>query len=310
MHSETLGKPASISSLRAVFVGVARNCAPFLPNVLANIARFAAHYRYAAYVFVVGDSSDQTIPILRSWLAHEREGIVVDQGRLEDIEPRRTVRIAAARNTCLDLVRDIYRDSDHLIVCDLDDVLAAQVSAREFRRAAAWLEGQQSRACVSANAAPRYYDVWALRHEYWCPYDCWHAIWDRSPHASFDVAKYLHVYRRQIRIPADAAPIRVKSAFGGLAIYKLKFAVAASYKGLNAAGREQAEHIAFHEAIAAQGGESFVFPSLMVQAPQEHLFDADSASWRLKLSMLGHDLLECWRPKWTSLYRNDRSIAF
>ena len=239
----------------------------------------------------------------------ESWGAVVDQGNLEHVEPRRTVRIAAARNSCLDLVRAAYRDFDHVVICDLDHVLAAQVKTVEFGQAAAWLEGQPSRACVSANAMPRYYDVWALRHQLWSPYDCWHAIWDRSPRESFDMAKYRHVYRRQIRIPLDAAPIRVDSAFGGLAIYKLKFAVAARYSGVNAVGREQAEHVAFHEAIAAQGGEMFVFPSLVVQAPQEHLFDASSAPWRLRWRMLGHDLLECWRPKWAGLYRDGESIA-
>mgnify|MGYP003327104484 CR=1 FL=1 len=28
-------------------------------------------------------------------------------------------------------------------------------------------------AAVCANASPRYYDIWALRHRTWCPSDCW-----------------------------------------------------------------------------------------------------------------------------------------
>ena len=43
---------------RAVFAGVARDCAIHLPGVLATLGRFAASYAETAFVFVVSDSAD------------------------------------------------------------------------------------------------------------------------------------------------------------------------------------------------------------------------------------------------------------
>jgi hypothetical protein len=273
--------------------------------VLSNISCFAKHFGAAAYVFVVGDSSDNTAAVLREWLALGREGHVLEQGRLEQIEPRRTARIASARNMCMQVVREYYGDFDYLIVCDLDQVLAGPMSHVQFGRAVTWLNKDEKRAGVSANATPRYYDLWALRHSRWCPEDVWHAIWDREPRQSFEIAKFKQVYKRQIRIPNDAAPFRVESAFGGLAIYKWKLVAHAEYIGLDAQGREQAEHVAFHRGVTSRGGELFIFPPLLVQAPQEHLFDPRSATKCLKLHVFAHEMGERWRPLWRSMSHRD-----
>jgi hypothetical protein len=45
---------------RAVFVGIARNCAVHLADVLRNIDSLSSSYDEAAFVFVVSDSTDDT----------------------------------------------------------------------------------------------------------------------------------------------------------------------------------------------------------------------------------------------------------
>jgi hypothetical protein len=168
-----------------------------------------------------------------------------------------------------------------------------------------WLDKDAKRAGVSANARPRYYDLWALRHPQWCPDDVWHTIWDREPHQSFEIAKFKQVYKRQIQIPSDALPIRVESAFGGLAVYKWRLVAHAEYIGLDEQGREQSEHVAFHQGVTSRGGELFIFPPLLVQAPQEHLFDPRSATKWLKLHVIAHEIGERWRPLWRSMSHRD-----
>ena len=59
---------------RAVFAGVARDCAIHLPGVLATLGRFAASYAEAAFVFVVSDSADDSLSILQRWLSDARHG--------------------------------------------------------------------------------------------------------------------------------------------------------------------------------------------------------------------------------------------
>jgi hypothetical protein len=288
---------------RALFTGVARDCAAHLPGVLANLDRFAACYVDAAFVFAVSDSTDGSGAILRHWLADGRRGEVIDLGCLADRLPRRTERIAHARNRCLDAVRGSeWSAYDHLVVADLDDVLAAPVNPEGFAQAARWLDRAEERMAVLANAQPRYYDVWALRHDRWCPLDCWHPIWGRPEQATFEAAKFREVFTRQIRIPADLPPVAVRSAFGGLGLYRLSPALAACYCGLDAAGRDVSEHVAFNEAIGRAGGRLYIFPALQVHAPPDHLYQPSEFKLRWRLTMHAQRFGEALLPPWRRLF--------
>lgn len=279
------GRVARASGRKAIFTGVARNCAPYLRDVLPNLRRLERAYHAVRYVVAVGESSDGTLETLQRGLADGRAGHVIDMTCLERDEPRRTVRIAMARNACMSLAHTEYPDFDHLVAFDLDNVLVDPVCDVEFARAGDWLDADERRAGVFASAIPQYYDLWALRHPIWCPYDVWHAVWDRHRWCPFEVSKLRHVYAKQVRIARDASPFPVLSAFGGFAVYKMRFTKMARYSGKDAAGRERAEHVSFNDSIVEQGGSLFIFPSLVVRAPPEHLFDAADASAWLKLAV-------------------------
>jgi len=195
----------------------------------------------------------------------------------------------------------VWADHDHLVIADLDDVLVHPVPAGDFERAASWLDADPSRAGVLANARPRYYDIWALRHARWCPDDCWQPIWNRGPGESFAAAKFREVFARQIAIPPTLPPIAVRSAFGGLGVYRLRPALAARYRGLDAQGREVSEHVAFNVAIGEAGGSLHVFPALCVQAPRQHLYSAAEFAWSWRLAMLARCAIEAARPPWRRL---------
>lgn len=285
--------------MKAVFTGVARDCAAYLPGVLDNLGRFAATYDGASFVFVVSDSKDDTRAILQRWLADGRHGRVIDLGTLEERLTRRTERIAFARNAGLDeIFRSTSAGHNHLVVADLDDVLAQPVDAEAFARAAAWLNADPMRAGVMANAVPRYYDVWALRHERWCPDDCWHPIWGRSPDETFEATMFREVFTRQIEIPPSLPPIAVRSAFGGLGIYRLPATLAARYHGIDAQGRETSEHVAFNTAIGRAGGRLHIFPALQAHAPRQHLYQPSEFRWRWRLAMMARRTAEIARPSW------------
>lgn len=288
----------ALSHRRAVFTGVARDCAKHLPGVLENLARLAAPYADASFVMAISDCTDETQSLIERWMAGRR-GTVIDLGVLVDRLPKRTDRIAFARNACLDEIRTSDAAAyDHLIVADLDDVMAAPVSTDAFGEAARWLEGGGRRAGAFANAAPRYYDIWALRHDVWCAGDCWHAIWYRNPAESFEAAKFREAFGRQIVIPTSLPPIGVRSAFGGLGLYKMSHALEACYRGLDGQGREVSEHVAFNECIGRAGGEFCIFPPLLVRAPQQHLYRASDFAWPWRLAMLRQRAFEKLRPRW------------
>jgi hypothetical protein len=277
---------------------------PYLPAVLANLSRLAGLYADARFVFVVSDTTDDSAALLQRFVAGR--GRVIDAGGLREHLPRRTERIAFARNLCIDEIRRTETGSGHLVMLDLDDVLTAPVSVAAFAAAAAWLDADPRRAGVFANSTPRYYDTWALRHPRWCAGDCWQPIWHRAPGETYETAKFREVFARQIEIPADLPPVAVDSAFGGLGLYRASHALRARYRGIDGHGEETCEHVAFNRAIRSAGGELHIFPALMVQAPPEHLYRPADFRWPWRLRMARDALIGKVRPSWHRLALVDR----
>ena len=273
----------------AVFAGVARNCELFLPRVLATIGELARQYERAAFVFAVSDSKDNSLNILREWVAG-RAGTALDLGNLEPGMPKRTFRIAKARDACLELIRGRdWASYDELVMCDLDEVLADRLDVNGFAAARAWLQAEDGRAAAFPSAAPVYYDIWALRHQTWCPYDCWHAIWGRSASEPLMAAKIREVHARQLALPTWMRPIAVRSAFGGMAIYKMKYLDSSTYSDMTSAGHgsdwEQCEHVHFNSRLADRGLELAIVPALRVRAPSEHLFRYEGSAFKWHVRM-------------------------
>lgn len=286
----------------AVFVGAARDCARWLPVVLANLANLSRLHARTAFVFAVSDATDATATLLRNWMDEGRTGKVLDLGDLAGRLERRTERIAFVRNACLEEVRgSALAAYDHLVAVDMDDVLAAPVDVGAYARAADWLGAATDRAGVFASASPCYYDIWALRHRSWCPHDCWHRIWERPRGESFEAAKFREVFARQIALPRQMQPIEVRSAFGGLGLYRMSHALKAGYVGLDPQGREVSEHVAFNEAIGRAGGRLHVFPDLQVRAPLQHLYNAAEFGLTWRAVMRWRQAVERRRPAWRAL---------
>jgi hypothetical protein len=273
----------------AVFAGVARNCERFLPWALATIGELAQQYERSDFVFAVSDSKDNSFNILREWLAG-KAGIALDLGNLEPRMPKRTWRIAKARDACLEFIRACHWASyDELVMCDLDDVLTDPVDAEGFAGARAWLQAGDGRAAAFPSAAPVYYDIWALRHQNWCPNDCWHAIWGRSASEPLMAAKIREVHARQLALPIWMQAIPVRSAFGGMAIYKMKHLDSNIYSDVTSAGQEgnweQCEHVHFNSQLADRGLELAIVPAWRVRAPSEHLFQYEGCAFKWHLRM-------------------------
>jgi len=296
--------PKELKKKRAVFAGAARNCSWFLPNVLQNVSRLAALYEDAAFVIAENDSDDETKSMLRSWLCQQSHGHLIDLDGLKLIEPR-TQRIATARNACLDLILSgTYRDYDHLVMLDFDDVNASPISIEDFLAAVNFLEENPAAAGVFANQKFAYYDIRALRHANWCPDDCWKQLRAKPRWMPRAIAAILYVYRRQFSIPADGLPIRVRSAFGGLGVYQMSKILDCRYDGLDSEGVEVCGHVPFNQKICDHGGELYVYPKLLNQAPSEHVFTLHRSGGRRSLFVL--EAVRLWQttfPPWKRLER-------
>lgn len=261
-----------------VFVGCARNCGAFLHSVFRNIEALSAAFEQIAVVVCESDSDDDTALLLEGFAARRQNVHVISKGRLATQTPRKTERLAICRNACLEFVRTSrYATYDYLVVLDFDDVNAGIINVESFVAARQFLRSEPQAIAVFANPQPIYYDIWALRHETWCPTDCWQEV-----RASGDAdARQTYVDARMIPVPPQGEPIGVRSAFGGLGLYRLEAAVRGAYIGVDADGFETCEHVSFHDSLREQtGGGFFIFPGLTNRTAWEHVLPRSAGRLR------------------------------
>jgi hypothetical protein len=263
--------------------GLVRNAATPLRQTLGVIKALQAICESSSVFVVTNDNVDGTDAVLRAWRSSSDNHEVLWLDGLEKAFPERIDRIAAARNSYLQQLRVQPEAKFPLImVMDLDgpnihlnpDAVLESVSMASFQ----W-DG------IFANQRQAYYDIYALRHDEWCPNDCWEEVrqaaatfpWrnrkaqfpSRSRKARAAIEKFVH--SRQFQIRPEHTPIGVRSAFGGLAIYKTDAIRGAWYASRDKASRLTCEHVLFNALICEMGGKLFITPSLLNDAPTEHL---------------------------------------
>jgi glycosyltransferase involved in cell wall biosynthesis len=262
----------------AVFVGLARDCAAYLPHVLDNIHLMAGFFAKAAFVFAENDSRDETAEILGVFAAGRPDCHILNFDGIPQSLPERTRRFAYLRNRCIAFIRadKRLRHYDYVIVMDMDDVNAAPLDPDAVVKAFAFLAARDDTAGVFANCRGTYYDMWTLREPRLCPGDVWEEQLDYVlAHQVDDMTAYKKTFEPRLFTLAETAPpLAVTSAFGGLAIYKLRDALPATYKGFKAKEAVQAgikrhfrfqvcEHVAFNEDITRHGGKLYILPFLV-----------------------------------------------
>lgn len=261
---------------RAIFAGCARDCALPLPAVLRNIDRISATFDEAAFVFVENDSKDETRQLLANWGKPRANFCLLGMDGL-GLLPFRTVRLAVARNTYLEIIRNSrFRDFDYLFVVDMDGVNEREVDLHAVERCLEFLDADARHAALFANQSGPYFDMWALRHPTRCPRDIWGEVLEYAiVHSCADGEAFQKAYSpRAFSLPTDAPALEVSSAFGGLGIYKLEPALASAYAGRETKtiksppdqfhiAMQVCEHVPFNETITKQGGKLFVAPWLV-----------------------------------------------
>lgn len=250
-------------------LGVIRNGGSVLIEQVRTINRAFSKAGSFQWFVVESDSDDETVQTLGSLteaLPHFR---FLSLGKMRDLHPQRTERIAIARNRCLKELRDFpgYQDVDYVVVADLDGVNAqlTEVGVRSC-----WMDAPQWDVCCANQSAP-YYDIWALRHKDWSPNDCQAQYRFLLEHgASIEKALHVAVFGRMVRIASNDDWTEVDSAFGGLAIYRRQILESLSYQGLDGDGQEWCEHVSLHAQIKERGGRIFINPRLINGGWNEH----------------------------------------
>jgi hypothetical protein len=225
-------------------------------------------YNKVDFFVVESDSSDNTVQVLEGLATTYHNFSYTSLGKLSNTLSLRSDRIAYCRNTYMEYFENFTKENkvEYLVVADLDGVNSIlNVNAiRSINVRTDW-EG------CTANQTGGYYDIWALRHEFWSPNDCWLA--ERSLinlGMNRFKAQEAAVYGRMIRIPPNSNWIPVDSAFGGLAIYKSDAVVGLRYAGLTATGTEICEHVSFNFEFKRRGGRLLINPKMLNDSWNEH----------------------------------------
>jgi len=241
--------------------GCARDVEPQLPGVLANFARIGALFGAARYAVVENDSKDRTAAMLASWKRSDpRPRRHISLTGLDRRFRTRTERLPECRNALLD---ELWREpADFMVMLDMDGICQEPIPEASIQSCFNYpLDGW---AAMTANISSKYYDIWALRSE-WCPYDCWQKVWHRPAGMTPEEAieQFIHVHKKHI--PANAPPLEVESAFGGLGVYQVSFLKGCRYSRKSTFHDADVEHCAFNQAIRRNGGKVFINPALIIR---------------------------------------------
>lgn len=249
------------SESKVLITGLIRNGEKSLARDIHRLRQATRGFKATRVLLIESDSTDGTLSVLDGLSAGDPDFRYISLGHLSGTMAMRTQRLAHCRNAYLDELRGnpLYADVDHVLVSDLDGMnalLTADAVQSAWQVAQPW-------GVLAANQRGHYYDIWALRHPDWCPVDCLLQLQRLEPVFGHEEARDIAVYSRQIRIPEDAAPIQVESAFGGLALYTRHAMLSGGYEAVDAAGIEICEHVPHHRKIGAAGHGIFILPSLV-----------------------------------------------
>jgi glycosyltransferase involved in cell wall biosynthesis len=249
-------RPIALSNV--LVCGTARNVASKIESFLEVCDGSFSGFNSLQYLICESFSTDRTVEELEE-LARKRSNFNWFTDSTIDINERlRTNRIASARNQIIKKVRTDYSTVDYIVMADLDGVNRdlTQKSVESCWRLEEW-------DMVSANQPLKYYDIWALRASGWSETDCWAEYEELRLSMSKREARRKAVTSKMRSITRSHAPIKVRSAFGGLAIYKKNVFLEGTYKGFTTDGVEVCEHVSFHQDLLDKNRSLFINPRLV-----------------------------------------------
>ena len=249
-------------------VGLARNVEKSIEKDIENISFSFSEAKTINWIIIESDSNDSTAVKIES-LSKNFSINLIQMGNLDQFHPKRTERLARCRNEYLRILSNDKKYSliDYVVIADLDGInskLSIKAVSACFNTEVNW------DACFANQAGP-YYDIWALRHPQWCAIDCWE---ETRFYTGLGIGQFhaeeIAVKNKMIKIPQDASPIPVLSAFGGLGIYKKHAIKGCSYSGTREDNSEVCEHVKFHDDMVNKGMSLFIIPALINNDYNDH----------------------------------------
>ena len=278
--------------LRFQIVGTVRDVSHSIESELGKVETIFREFGEVKTFLVESDSTDDTVQKLEKIRRGNTEFSYVSLGKVQDKYPNRYQRISHCREHYLDYVREFIADVDYIVVVDLDGMntnLGKDSVGKTLEKAEVW-------DAVFANQRGRYYDIGALRHEYWSPNDCFRAMGWASTVTTGKSARLLAIQSRMIKLEETSGLLAVNSAYGGLGIYKRDAFIRGSYVGFDQFGEPQLDFVTFNLMLSNMGYRLFIDSQLI-----NSQFNSHNASEKLlyrQLKRIGQSIpSNSWKRK-------------
>ena len=283
---------------KVLFVGLARDCSNYLLWTLENIENISTLFSTSYFLFLENDSIDQTKHILNTWCNDRKNARVVNLDGFSMLYKERTIRLAAVRNTYIEIIKSDFYDFDYIIILDCDEINSELMEIESVAKSIHFLESNDKVAGIFANINGTYGDLWAFRHSQLCPRDPLEEVCDlvlRERLSDIDAIKQINAWSG-ISFDHNSPPIKVDSAFGWFGIYRCKSLIknSALYIGSKKkiiptnydtdqktysqmeVGWQVCEHVSFNNGFNEIGEDLYILPYLVL--PVRAI--SDPAAWR------------------------------
>lgn len=257
-----------INQKNILITGLVRNNQGTLRKTLSVLKKASVNFNSVHWLIIESDSVDKSAEILQEISTREAKFKYISLGDLTHNMPLRTERLAYCRNKYLSEIKNNpeYLHIDYVLIADMDGV---NNILTESALLSCWQRDDW--AVCTANQTGKYYDIWALRHTFLSPNDCWeyyHFL--KKMGLSSSKSKRNAIDSRMIEIHKNSEWIEVESAFGGLGVYKKEALCSSNYIGLNPGGVEVCEHVSLNRNITQKGHRIFINPQLINSSLNEH----------------------------------------
>jgi hypothetical protein len=271
-----------------LIVGTIRNCEATIHNEVKRLREVFGISAQVCWLLIESDSVDNTVGSLRELKLEIPFFDYVSLGELKEQYPERARRIAFCRDKYVKEIksRPEYSNIDYVVIADLDGMCRhlTRESVESCWDRHDWV------ACF-ANQPQGYYDLWALRHEYWCPKDPFQSF-NSLVEMGVDHAKAykISLIDKLLKINPSNPWIAVKSAFGGLGIYKIEAFMNADYSIEGEYPYNVCEHTTFNKKLNKSGAKMYINPRLVNINRSNHVLQMKIKYFLLRI--LGFSIFE------------------
>ena len=270
-----LGKVLS-KDLNVLFCATCKNVADYIERTLSLVHETGKMFKNYDVFLYENNSSDNTVEIIK-----QDEKVILETETLPDASYERSSVsfyqrcqfIANARNKYVDYINNNASEYDYVFVFDTD--LKGGWSKEGILTSVYYLESNAEYDCMTSYCVVGGYGDLPLEKESkfnWLMFDSYaFRFYDDNSKFPMDIANY-----NRIKVSKGANPLRVKSNFNGLGIYRPSCFKENYYSVLNH-GQDQLtdiDHVTFHKMMENKGMSVFMNPS-MITCVSKHRYSED-----------------------------------